>query len=181
MLGFVPQPNLQTTNLSGIQLSTVATLYFDLLGFGSQDGEVILDDVLLVGDQPITPTANNDTATTDQAKPVIIDVLDNDSDTDGTLDPTTLAIKSNPTNGTIQINADGTMTYIPKGNFVGTDSFTYTVVDDDGLTSNAATVMVTVNNIAPTITGLEGDTDINEGATANFTATATDAGNDALT
>ena len=32
-------------------------------------------------------------------------------------------------------------------NFAGTDSFTYTVSDDQGNTSNVATVSITVNNV----------------------------------
>ncbi|NES94131.1 MAG: hypothetical protein F6K32_02710 [Desertifilum sp. SIO1I2] len=161
-------------DVSGIAAGTLATLYFDLLGFGEKDARIILDNVLILTNEPIAPVANNDTATTDQANPVVIEVLSNDSDDDGNIDPTTVAIGTNPTNGIVQINADGTLTYIPTGNFVGTDSFIYTVLDNDGVTSNAATVTVTVNNTAPTITSLFGDTSLNEGEEATFTATATD-------
>jgi len=41
-------------------------------------------------------------------------------------------------------NHDGTVTYTPKKKFVGTDSFTYTVNDDGGATSNVALVEVQV-------------------------------------
>ena len=37
-----------------------------------------------------------------------------------------------PTNGRIELNPDGTVTYIPNAGFLGTDSFTYTVEDDEG-------------------------------------------------
>ena len=33
------------------------------------------------------------------------------------------SILSQPTNGTVVLNADGTVTYIPSSGFTGTDSF----------------------------------------------------------
>ncbi|WP_448270082.1 Ig-like domain-containing protein [Nostoc sp. DSM 114159] len=69
----------------------------------------------------------------------------NDSDADSSIDPAILTIKINPSKGAIALNLDGTVTYTPNPTFVGTDTFT----DTDGLTSNTATVNITVNNIAP--------------------------------
>jgi len=42
---------------------------------------------------------------------------------------------------------DGTITYTPNLDFSGTDSFTYTVEDDQGATSNLAIVFITVELI----------------------------------
>jgi hypothetical protein len=42
--------------------------------------------------------------------------------------------------GTATVNADGTITYTPSANFVGGDSFSYSVTDSHGHTSNKATV-----------------------------------------
>ena len=39
------------------------------------------------------------------------------------------------------------MTYTPAANFSGTDAFSYTVKDADGLLSNVATVDVSVNPV----------------------------------
>ena len=36
---------------------------------------------------------------------------------------------TNPTNGTVTVNADGTFTYTPNAGFTGTDTFTYTATD----------------------------------------------------
>ncbi|MEH1764991.1 Ig-like domain-containing protein [Nostoc sp.] len=58
-----------------------------------------------------TPRANADTATTDQAKPVLINILANDSDADSSINPTTLTIKTNPSNRAIAIKRDGTANY----------------------------------------------------------------------
>ena len=41
-------------------------------------------------------------------------------------------------------HGDGTITYTPIGGFVGTDSYTYTVRDDDNAISNVATVTIEV-------------------------------------
>jgi hypothetical protein len=44
----------------------------------------------------------------------------------------------------VTIHEDGTYTYTPKKNKVGTDSFTYTATDESGKVSREATVTVTV-------------------------------------
>jgi len=102
-----------------------------------------------------SPVANNDSATTAFETAADIDVLANDTDADGTIDATTLIIVADTTNGTTSINATtGVVTYTPNGGFDGADSFTYTVNDNNGSTSNTATVSITVEaapaNQAPT-------------------------------
>jgi PKD repeat protein len=57
---------------------------------------------------------------------------------------------------------------------------TLTVKDNSGAATTAS-LAVTVNNVAPAIALLKGDTNINEGAIAHFSATATDPGFDNLT
>jgi hypothetical protein len=55
-----------------------------------------------------------------------------------------VAIGTAPRNGTATRQTNGTVVYAPKRTFTGTDSFTYTVKDDNGARSNAATVTVQV-------------------------------------
>jgi CshA-type fibril repeat protein len=97
------------------------------------------------------PTANNDTATTNEDTPVTINVLANDSDPDG--DPL-IATSATAANGTVTINGDGTISYTPNANFNGTDTITYQISDAQGGNSQA-TVTVTVNavNDAPVAVG----------------------------
>ena len=76
------------------------------------------------------PVVNDDSANTDEDTPVDIDVVGNDVDSDGVIDPTT-----------------GVVTYTPDIGYVGSDSFTYTVQDDDGAVSNEATVLITVDGM----------------------------------
>jgi large repetitive protein len=89
------------------------------------------------------PVASNDSASTPEDTPVIIPVLTNDSDPDG--DPLTVTSAS-AINGTVVINADGTVTYTPNPGFSGTDTVTYQISDGNGGTS-LATVTVTVADV----------------------------------
>jgi hypothetical protein len=98
--------------------------------------------------QNIAPVAVDDTAVTNQGTAVIVNVLANDSDADG--DALTVSSVTQGTNGSVSINADETVTYIPDPGFSGSDSFTY--MANDGIAdSNPATVTITVNavNSAP--------------------------------
>ena len=96
------------------------------------------------------PVGTDDTASTDPGQAVSIDVLGNDSD-DGALNPATVTIVDGPGNGGAVAQAGGNITYTPDGGFQGTDTFTYTVADDEGSVSNPTTVTVTVGtpNDAP--------------------------------
>lgn len=71
-------------------------------------------------------------------------VLANDSDPDGTIDATTLTIVAAPLHGTATVNLDGSITYIPKAGYAGSDALGYTVNDNQGATSNTATVRIDV-------------------------------------
>ncbi|WP_157068012.1 Ig-like domain-containing protein, partial [Desulfosarcina cetonica] len=94
----------------------------------------------------VAPVAVNDNATTPRNTAVIIDVVANDTDADGTIDPTSVVLPYAITSrgGSVSGNGDGTVTFTPKNGFRGTDTFTYTVNDNDGATSNLATVSVNV-------------------------------------
>ncbi|HPM84219.1 MAG TPA: Ig-like domain-containing protein, partial [Candidatus Anammoximicrobium sp.] len=96
------------------------------------------------------PTANHDTATTKEDVAVAIPVVNNDRDVDGVIDPSTVTIVagSGPANGRIVSIIGGIVTYEPNANFWGTDSFQYTVNDNDGFVSQPATVTITVQAVA---------------------------------
>src|SRR5207247_2423160 len=121
--------------------------------------------------------ANNDTATTDQGLAATIAVLANDTDTDATpIDPTTVAIGSSPANGGVSVDAvTGAVTYTPNSGFFGSDSFTYTVKDTAGNTSNAATVSITVNQTAAALSATGTNVTATEGSSfSGQVATFTD-------
>ena len=56
----------------------------------------------------------------------------------------TYTLTRNPKRGEVNIRADGSFTYTPKKNKVGTDSFTYTATDAAGNVSREATVTMQV-------------------------------------
>jgi hypothetical protein len=98
------------------------------------------------------PVAANDTAATSEETPVVVDILQNDHDIDGTLDPASVVFTGLPAHGTVAANAaTGAVTYTPDPVFFGADSFRYKVGDNSGALSNEATVSITVQqrNHAP--------------------------------
>ena len=93
------------------------------------------------------PKAEDDEATTPQAKEVTIDVLANDSDADD--DDIYIQWVSESEEGvTLTENDDGTLTYEPPSGFSGDDYFKYTLADGHGGTAQA-TVMVRVKKAFP--------------------------------
>ncbi|RMG50675.1 MAG: tandem-95 repeat protein [Acidobacteria bacterium] len=132
----------------------------------------------LVGAEPPPdgepPVANDDSVTTSEDTPVTIDVTANDVDGDGTIDPTTLAIVSQPEHGRAVIQSDGTIRYTPATDFDGTDRFQYTVQDDDGMTSNVAVVTVTVTAINDPPTARDDEAATAENASVLIDVTAND-------
>jgi hypothetical protein len=70
-------------------------------------------------------------------------LLKNDFDADG--DPLTAVVVSNPANGQLIPNPNGSFVYIPQKNFNGTDSFTYAA--KDSRLGNVATVTLRVQPI----------------------------------
>ncbi|HEX2972673.1 MAG TPA: Ig-like domain-containing protein, partial [Tepidisphaeraceae bacterium] len=90
------------------------------------------------------PVAADDTYSTQEGTPLTIDlpgVLENDNDVDGQF--LTAAVVDAPAHGQLALNADGSFTYTPAADFVGTDSFTYKA-SDGALESTPATVTITV-------------------------------------
>ncbi|TBU96311.1 hypothetical protein DNK44_03920, partial [Pseudomonas dryadis] len=73
---------------------------------------------------------------------------------DATGDNTLIKAGSEPAHGTVSVNPDGSITYVPNGNYSGTDTFTYTTVTDQSSSGYDVTVTVTVNPVAdaPTLT-----------------------------
>jgi hypothetical protein len=95
------------------------------------------------------PMANDDYAKTNENTTVTINVLANDTDTDGD----TLSVISNtvPANGAAKINPDYTITYTPNTGFIGNDTFQYTISDGHG-GKDSATVHVQVGSTTSTVT-----------------------------
>lgn len=109
-------------------------------GNGNTDTATVFVTINAVNDSPV---ANDDQATTDEDVPVDVDVVANDTDIDG--DSLFISSLSQPANGSVVDNGDGTVTYTPNSGYFGSDSFTYTV--SDGSLSDTATVNLAINEV----------------------------------
>jgi len=125
-------------------------------GLGAQDAGA---DQVSGATGPVNnpPTAVNDNGAdggvTSEGVPVVIPVLTNDSDPDAGDVISVSQITTQPGNGTVDINGDGTVTYRPYGGFVGgqgaggaadcdavgvpRELFTYEIEDSGSLTDTA--------------------------------------------
>ena len=93
----------------------------------------------------LAPQARDDAASARQAQPTKIDVLANDSDADGALDPRSVTIVRSPSHGSASVYpASGRVLYTPTSGYTGPDDFTYTVADNLGVFADQATVRVNV-------------------------------------
>ncbi|HUR17947.1 MAG TPA: Ig-like domain-containing protein, partial [Acidimicrobiales bacterium] len=97
---------------------------------------------------PDAPVAGDDAYDAEEDTPLTVaapGVLANDTDADpGTI--LSAGSASDPANGTVTLNADGSFTYAPDANFLGTDTFTYEVSDGTGLSDTGlVTIVVTLD------------------------------------
>jgi concanavalin A-like lectin/glucanase superfamily protein/Big-like domain-containing protein/type IX secretion system substrate protein len=105
----------------------------------SQDTNIVMN---------IPPVAVNDMDSSNVDIPVTIDILSNDFDPDGSLNPSSVVITNNTTNGGVIVDSfTGQVTYTPNSGYIGSDMFKYTVEDDSGEISNEAIVTIFINTI----------------------------------
>jgi hypothetical protein len=164
--GFVitQQPTNGTASIVGDKiLYTPNEDYFgpDSLEYEIDDdfaGSLPDDAVVTINVTPVNdlPVADDDSYTFDEDETQLLPVLDNDDNgADNETEGISInAIVTSPQFGTLTIVSGGQQfEYIPDTNFYGTDSFTYTIIDDlGGVSAAAATVSLTVENVndAPT-------------------------------
>jgi Bacterial Ig domain len=147
-------------NANGTISFTPASVSFagiDTFAFTVSDGKAFVSatvtvTVIAAANNP--PMANADAKTTDEDTVAVIDVLFNDTDDNSGTGNSVLSIQSvtTPANGTVTItgnsaiNKDQKLSYTPKGNFNGVDTFSYVVADGQGGTATG-TVAVTVTPV----------------------------------
>ena len=118
---------------------------------GSLTSEVFVVELQVngVNDAPVAVGESYE-ANEDQLLTVDVDggLLLNDSDVDG--DSLTVVMETGPENGVLELNPDGSFTYMPSADFSGPDSFSYRVSDGE-LTSEVVVVeiLVMAGNDAP--------------------------------
>ncbi|WP_168443807.1 tandem-95 repeat protein [Photobacterium damselae] len=140
-------------------------------GNGGTDTITVTVNVTPVNDAPegedVTTETQEETAVTGQLTA---------TDVDG--DNLTFKPGSNPENGSVTINADGSWEYVPNPDFNGEDSFTVVVDDGNGGTDTiTVTVNVTPVNDAPVGENVTTETQEETAVTGQLTATDVDSDN----
>jgi len=140
-----------TQNLTGLKYGKYNLLVTDKNSC-SKNGSVTLGD---------PPTANDDVANTMENVSVTVNVVSNDTDSDGKIDPTTVDLDPSSDGiqttfvvdkkGVFSVTPDGVVTFRPLPNYYGVVIIQYVVKDNDGLLSNVAKITVTVvsSNLPP--------------------------------
>lgn len=126
------------------------------------------------------PAAANDAYSTNEDSGLTVatpGVLGNDTDADSA--NLTAILVTTTTHGTLTLNANGSFTYTPNGNFNGSDSFTYKA-NDGSLDSNVATVTITVTPVNDRPILSAADQTGTEGNLLTFQVSATDTDGDPL-
>ena len=126
-------------NHAGVTLDDVQFLNVTTIPSSSATSDP--KDVLLATAQAFT---SDDSGSTDVDSTIAIDTLGNDS---VKIDWSTAQIVSPPSNGSVTINTDGTIDYVPDGDYTGVDTFSYSAVATD-CTTYTSNVTVTITGIA---------------------------------
>lgn len=95
-----------------------------------------------------SPVANDDSVVVDsnEARSTIKGLLFNDDTVD---DAVITAVDGSNSQGTVKLEADGSVVYSPASGFNGEDTFTYTLCDDDTPDATCSTATVTVTVVDP--------------------------------
>ncbi|MCZ6802664.1 MAG: cadherin-like domain-containing protein [Proteobacteria bacterium] len=131
------------------------------------------------------PVAMDDSGSTGEDTSLIVtlgtnDLLQNDSDADGDMLTVNTVPVVSPANGVLNLNSNGTYTYIPNTNFNGNDTFVYEVSDGNGGTDmGTVNIIVVPINDAPVFESIS-DITVYDGDVINFTITANDPDADPL-
>ena len=142
---------IPTNSFTDSSVQTDVTYYYVATAVNQQGLESVFSNEVstIISGSNSPPAAQDDTAVTNEDTPIVINVLSNDSDPDA--DPLSVSGLTQGSAGSVTLNGNQTVTYIPNLNYNGTDSFTYTVSDGNG-GNDSATVTVDVSG---TILGSE--------------------------
>jgi hypothetical protein len=123
------------------------------------------------------PTAQADTFATDEDETLVVadaanGVLTNDSDPDR--DDLQASLVTNPSDGSLTLNGDGTFTYDPAPNVNGSDQFDYRAGDGaGGADTTSVTLIIRAVNDTPQVATNDGLT-LDEGASKTISASVLD-------
>ena len=132
------------------------TVVVEICDDGTPLPAICLADTIFIEVFSTFPEANPDNATTLEDTPITFNITSNDTDVDGTIDPSTVDLdpltvgqQSTQTlpEGNWSIDVSGNITYTPAQDFNGTAQVPYSVQDNLGYLSNWTLVTVTVTPV----------------------------------
>ena len=125
------------------------------------------------------PIAMNDIAETQQDTSIEISILGNDTDVDGTIDLNTVKLVSVPQNGGAVFSIESSkIFYTPNAGFYGTDFLTYSFKDNEGASSNTATVEIKVIRVNTAPVATDDNFDVDEGTSRELNILQNDSDTD---
>lgn len=152
----IPDANITISQVAGYNMKisltpTANTSGSAIITIIASDGELTAETTFKLTVEPVNdlPSAMDDTASVDEnvgatvgTTSVTINLADNDSD----VEPGTIRViaVSTISKGTVVNNGNGTVTYSVEGDYNGTATFDYTLMDAGGATETA-TVTITIN------------------------------------
>ncbi len=134
-----------SSSTSVSQLTSSSSVSKSGEGKGSEDN--LNEGPSISTTQNRAPVASDDRYTVVANKPLLATVLKNDKDLDGDNLIIMSALPNDNRGGTVTINANGTITYLPATNFVGVDTFTYTISDGNGKIDRAKVSVIVKGNM----------------------------------
>ncbi|WP_242117383.1 Ig-like domain-containing protein [Aestuariivivens sediminicola] len=156
---------LTSIDLTGTTGTAVLDIDEETITYTAQNGFAGTDTfTYTICDNDATPTCSTATITMtvlDEGNPTVSDdevvalknqttIFDNLLANDALIDDAVLAsVDDTNTTGNVVLNNDSTVTYTPTTDFEGTDSFSYTVCDDDSPNNTCAIATVTITVAAP--------------------------------
>ena len=142
------------------------------------DSIVVNVTVQAVNAAPVIDQGDTTTMTLDEDGTQTLSLSATDSDGDSLI----WSVTSSASNGGVNVDSNGLVTYVPVADFYGNDTFTVQVSDSE--LTDSITVSVTVNSVndAPVIAeGASVTLEVNEDSSDSVTFTASDADGDPLT
>jgi len=125
---------IRYTPLSSMEMNTIDNLV--LTGCNNEEECREVSAVVTVGCGG-SMVAINDYIEIGAGQAATLDVTLNDGNTNGGSVSVCMAAETAPSNGTVTVNNNGSITYTPAANFVGQDQFSYTICNGTGATASA--------------------------------------------
>ncbi|MGH9008692.1 MAG: Ig-like domain-containing protein, partial [Acidimicrobiia bacterium] len=148
--------------------------YGDAKFYGGAEGQKLAHGIIAM--VPINngepPLASNDAVAMDEDGTAVVDVLANDRDPDG--GALSILSVAPALHGSATV-VDGRITYRPTFNYSGTDTFSYTVIDSNGLTA-VGLVSVTIRPVDDLPKAIDDAKTVQIGQTVTIDVLANDGG-----